>query len=382
MLAIVLLFLAVVTLLIVPLWAIALGALERQRIRILKFDTMPSGHVRLGREQRPHWLSIRLAEPATWRESAALFVDIVLGFLSLALLFVEFAALAIPVAIVVTASNGPQNINLFADVYVTVGPGNMWPAVAAAAVLLVMFAYLNTVIGGGHASLLRVLCGPRQEELERNVERLTHSRAALVAGFEAERRRVERDLHDGVQQELVTLGARLAMLNLDLDDLEISGADTALVRASLTAAQNQTERAMATLRDTVRGIHPAVLTDHGLADALSELATRVPVRLSLDVNLPERMPSTHETAAYYVVTEAITNSAKHTTATYVAVEAHVEGGSLHMDVTDNGHGGADMDSGTGLLGLRERAETLNGTLGVTSPVGGPTTLRLRLPLTD
>lgn len=379
-LGVVLLAVTVLTLLLLPLWGIALGALERRRTRLLGFDRLPTGHVRIGREQRPHWLSIRLAEPATWRETAGLLADVVLGMLSLAVLFVEFAALAVPVAIVIAAVQGPRELNLFGDVYITVTPGNWWPAVPIALALAALFAYLNAVIAAGHGYLLRLLCGPRQEELERNVERLSRSRAALVEGFEAERRRIERDLHDGVQQELVTLAARLGMVSLDLD--RVTGDDAEAARSSLAAAQDQAEHAMATLRNTVRGIHPAVLTDHGLAAALGELAERSPVELRLDLALDRRLPPAVETAAYYVVTEALSNTAKHTTATFVAVQAHDEGQCIVMTVTDNGHGGAQASGGTGLQGLTERAETLGGSFGIDSPVGGPTTLRLQLPFTE
>lgn len=378
----VLLAVTVVTLLLLPLWGIALGALERRRTRLLGFDKLPTGHVRLGRDQRAQWLSIRLVETATWRETAALLVDIVLGMLSLAVLFVEFAALAVPVAIVIAAIKGPRELNLFGDVYVTVTPGNWWPAVPVAAVLLALFCYINAVIASGHAYLLRLLCGPRQEELERNVERLSRSRAALVAGFETERRRIERDLHDGVQQELVTLAARLGMVSLDLDQLTEKGAETDAARAALAAAQDQAEHAMATLRNTVRGIHPAVLTDHGLAAALDELAERAPVELRLDVDVDDRILTGIETAAYYVVTEAITNAAKHTTATRLTVRARSGEHGFDMIIFDNGNGGADPDAGTGLRGLAERAETLGGTFMIDSPVGGPTTLRLHLPLPE
>ncbi|WP_167132871.1 sensor histidine kinase [Paramicrobacterium chengjingii] len=382
LLGVLLLAVTVLTLVLLPLWGIALGALERRRTRLLGFARLPTGHVRLGRDQRPHWLSIRLVETATWRETAALLVDIVLGMLSLAVLFVEFAALALPVAIVIAAIQGPRELNLFGNVYVTVTPGNWWPAVPVAAVLLALFCYINALIASGHAYLLRLLCGPRQEELERNVERLSRSRAALVAGFEAERRRIERDLHDGVQQELVTLATRLGMVSLDLDQLAEKGAETDAARAALATAQDQAEHAMATLRNTVRGIHPAVLTDHGLTAALDELAERAPVELRLDVDVDDRMLTGVETAAYYVVTEAITNAAKHTTATRLTVRARSGEHGFDMMILDNGNGGADPDAGTGLRGLAERAETLGGTFMIDSPVGGPTILRLHLPLPE
>ncbi|KJL26876.1 Sensor histidine kinase LiaS [Microbacterium azadirachtae] len=370
----------IVTLLLLPLWGIVIGALERRRTRLLGFPRQTSGHVPLSRDQRHIWLAVRVAEGATWRETAALLLDLVLGWIALAVLFVQGLCLVVFVFIGVSGSCGPAQINLFADVRIVVGPDNWWPVIPIALLAVCLFAYVNAVLAAGQASLLRVLCGPRQRELARNVERLVQSRAALVAAFEAERRRIERDLHDGVQQELVTLAARLGMVSLELDDLTAQGIDTALARDALDAAQGQAEHAMATLRNTVRGIHPAVLTDHGLRAALDELADRTPIPLSLDLSELDRLPAPLETAAYYLVTEAISNAAKHTAATRLTVRASIEDDALSVTVTDNGHGGADEKVGTGLRGLRERAETLGGQFSVVSPAGGPTTLHMVLPI--
>lgn len=369
----------IVTLLLLPLWGIVIGALERRRARLLGFPRQTSGHVPLSRDQRHIWLAVRVAEGATWRETAALLLDLVLGWIALAVLFVQGLCLVVFVFIGVSGSRGPAQINLFADVRI-VGPDNWWPVIPIALLAVCLFAYVNAVLAAGQASLLRVLCGPRQRELARNVERLVQSRAALVAAFEAERRRIERDLHDGVQQELVTLAARLGMVSLELDGLTAQGADTALARDALDAAQGQAEHAMATLRNTVRGIHPAVLTDHGLRPALDELADRTPVPLSLHVAAFGRLPAPVETAAYYLVTEAISNAAKHTDASRLTVRAGIEDDALVVVVTDNGGGGADENAGTGLRGLRERAETLGGRFTIISPPGGPTTLHMTLPI--
>ncbi|GAA1995891.1 sensor histidine kinase [Microbacterium ulmi] len=376
----VLLPVTIVTLLLLPLWGIVIGALERRRTRLLGFPHQPSGHVPLAREQRHIWLAVRMNERATWRETAALLLDLVLGWIALAVVFVQGLCLVVFVFVGVSGSRGPTRINLFSDVWIIVGPDDWWPVIPIALLAVCSFAYVNAVLAAGQASLLRVLCGPRRRELARNVERLVQSRAALVAAFEAERRRIERDLHDGVQQELVTLAARLGMVSLELDDLTTHGADTAAARVALDAAQGQAEHAMATLRNTVRGIHPAVLTDQGLRAALDELADRTPVPLSLDVAEFGRLPASVETAAYYLVTEAMSNTAKHSAATRLTVRAALEGDALSVSVTDDGHGRADEDAGTGLRGLRERAETLGGRFTLVSPAGGPTTLHMTLPI--
>ena len=376
----VLLPVGILTLLLLPLWGIMIGALERRRTRLLGFPHQASGHVRVGAEQRHNWLGIRMTEAATWRETGALLLDLVFGWAAIvALSFQGFALIAL-VAIGVTGAERQADIGLFADVRIIVGPENWWPVIPIGLAMLCLFAYINGLLAAGQASLLRLLCGTRQRELARNVERLIQSRAALIESFEAERRRIERDLHDGVQQELVTLAARLGMVSLELDDLTMQGADTAMARAALDSAQGQAEHAMATLRNTVRGIHPAVLTDHGLRAALNELADRTPVPLSLDVAEFGRLPAPAETAAYYLVTEAVSNAAKHTTATRLTVRAGIEDDALAVSVTDNGHGGADENGGTGLRGLRERAEALGGQFSILSPDGGPTTLHLALPV--
>lgn len=376
----VLLPVGILTLLLLPLWGIAIGALERRRTSILGFPRQASGHVRVTAEQRFNWLSIRVAEAATWRETAALLLDLVFGWVAIVVLFFQSFSFAALAAIGVTGANGQADVRLFADSRVVVGPDNWWPVIPIGLVLLCLFAYVNALLAAGQASLLRVLSGPRQRELARNVERLIQSRVALVEAFEAERRRIERDLHDGVQQELVTLAARLGLVSLELEDLAAQSADTGSARGALDAAQSQAEHAMATLRDTVRGIHPAVLTDHGLRAALDELADRTPVLLSLDTGEFGRLPVSVETAAYYLVTEAISNASKHTAATQLIVRTGVEDGALTVTVTDNGHGGADENAGTGLRGLRERAETLGGRFSIVSPVGGPTTLHMTLPM--
>jgi len=372
--------LVIITLLLLPLWGIVIGAFERRRTRILGFPAQESGHVPLSRAQRHIWLAVRINEGATWRETAALLLDLVVGGIVLAVLFFEGLGIVLLVYVAVSGARGPTRLNLFGDVWIVVTPHTWWTVIPIGLIALGVFSYVNAVLAAGQATLLRALCGPRHRELARNVERLMQSRVTLVEAFETERRRIERDLHDGVQQELVTLAARLGMVSLELDDLDAGGADTGPARGALDAAQSQAEHAMATLRDTVRGIHPAVLTDHGLRAALEELADRSSVALRLELADLGRLPGSVETAAYYLVTEAISNATKHTTATRVTVRATVDQEMLVVVVTDDGHGGADAGAGTGLRGLRERAETLGGRFTVVSPIGGPTTLHLTVPL--
>ncbi|MEN2741065.1 histidine kinase [Microbacterium sp. X-17] len=377
---IVLLPVTVVTFLLLPLWGLLIGAIERRRTTLLGFPRQRSGHVPLTREQRHIWLSVRMNEGATWRETAALVLDLVVGWVVVTVLFTQGLCLVVFAFIGVSGARGPAWINLAADVRILVGPDTWWAVIPIALIAVCLFAYVNALLAAGQVSLLRMLCGPRQRELSRNVERLIQSRAVLVEAFETERRRIERDLHDGVQQELVILAARLGIVRLELDELGARGTEIGPIRDALDTAQGQAEHAMATLRNTVRGIHPGVLNDHGLSAALGELADRAPIPITFDLDDFGRLPTAVETAGYYLVTEAISNAAKHTAATRLTVRARLEDDALAVTVTDDGNGGADERVGTGLRGLRERAETLGGEFVLVSPDGGPTTLHMTLPI--
>ncbi|MDG6107027.1 AAA family ATPase [Dactylosporangium aurantiacum] len=203
---------------------------------------------------------------------------------------------------------------------------------------------------------------------------LTASRARIVAAADQTRRRIERDLHDGAQQQLVSLA------------LQIRAAQAALppelhtVAAQLDRAVAGATNAVDELRETSRGIHPAILTDAGLGPALRVLARRSPIPVYLDVRLDGRLPEHVEVSAYYIIAEALTNAAKHAQASGVTVTVETSGGVVCLLVRDDGVGGADFARGTGLVGLKDRAEALGGRVTLDSPHGGGTTLRAELPL--
>ncbi|MBP2414804.1 signal transduction histidine kinase [Arthrobacter stackebrandtii] len=374
----VLLPVVVATFVFIPFWGLGLGALERRRVQLLGFAQVPSAHAPVAREQRYIWLNIRMSEAATWRAAGNLVTTLLLGWLALALLAVEIAALAVMVTMVVAASRGPSAVTLFGDVQIPLAPSQVWIVCLAGVLLLAALPYINMLFAAGQASLARFLLAPRNVELQRNLERLTLSRVSLVAAFEQERKRIERDLHDGVQQELVALSVALGLAGMDLELVERAGAPVAEARASVATAHDQAEHALRSLRTTVRGIHPAVLSDHGLEAALAELCGRAGLPVTLEATVG-RMDAATEACAYFTASEAIANALKHSNATNVSVRARHDGGALLLSVADNGHGGADTSRGTGLRGLSERAETLGGSLTLCSPVGGPTTLELSLP---
>jgi len=222
-----------------------------------------------------------------------------------------------------------------------------------------------------------LLGGSPTAELRQRVQSLTVSRDASVDIAEAERRRIERDLHDGVQAQLVTLAMDLGMARQKLaagDD-----ADPAVL-ALVERAHDDSKRAVADLRNLVRGIHPAVLTDRGLDAAVSAIAARSPIPVEVNIAVPSRPPATIESAAYFVIAEALTNAAKHSEASLVRIDARVTGGRLRIEVSDDGKGGADLHHGGGLAGLTSRLAAVEGSLRVASPVGGPTTVLAELPL--
>jgi signal transduction histidine kinase len=219
----------------------------------------------------------------------------------------------------------------------------------------------------------RALLGPsRADELEHRVEHLTQTRAGVVDAADAERRRLERDLHDGTQQRLVSLAINLGMARAQAGTAQEA-------KLAIAEAHEEAKAALAELRDLIRGLHPAVLEDRGLDAALSGVAARMPIPVRLTVDLPRRPAPVVEAVAYFVVSEGLANIAKHAQATEAAVFVQRAGDRLHVIVTDDGVGGADAARGTGLSGLARRAASVDGTFEIDSPPGGPTLLTVDLP---
>jgi signal transduction histidine kinase len=257
----------------------------------------------------------------------------------------------------------PRRIAVPLDVYLTM----------AGIVLLAAALWLTAAVTALDAKAARPLLGPsRAEELEHRVEHLTQTRTGVVDAADAERRRLERDLHDGTQQRLVALAMRLGMARA-----EASGAEQA--HRVIAEAHEDAKAALAELRDLIRGLHPAVLEDRGLDAALSGVAARLPIPVRLTVDLPRRPPPTIEAVAYFVVSEGLTNITKHAQATQAEVFVQRAGDRLHVIISDDGVGGADPARGTGLTGLARRAASVDGTFEIASPAGGPTLITVDLP---
>jgi signal transduction histidine kinase len=213
-----------------------------------------------------------------------------------------------------------------------------------------------------------------QADLRSRLEELKESRLRVIEAADAERRRLERNLHDGAQQGLATLAVELAML----DELLESHPEA---RELLEKAQDDLADSLEELRELARGIHPAVLTDHGLAVALDALAERTAVPIRLEVELEERLPEPIEVAGYYVIAECLANVAKYAHASGASVAVSRSDDEVVIEVADDGVGGASRERGSGLRGLADRVEALGGTIGVSSPVGHGTRVRAEIPCT-
>ncbi|MFE2627356.1 sensor histidine kinase [Streptomyces sp. NPDC059374] len=225
-----------------------------------------------------------------------------------------------------------------------------------------------------HALYTRSMLAPSEAELMASrIQHLATTRSDAVDTQMAEIRRIERDLHDGAQARLVAMG-------MTLDAAEhLLETNPEAVRALLIEARESSSKALEELRDLVRGIHPPVLADRGLADAVRALAMICPVRTEVHVDLPGRPEMPVESAAYFAISEILTNVAKHSGADRAWIDIRYDRGMLRITVTDDGQGGADVARGTGLRGIERRLATFDGVLAVNSPVNGPTMVTMELP---
>jgi signal transduction histidine kinase len=261
------------------------------------------------------------------------------------------------------ASNMPRILGLQVDI---------WLTVAGVAGLLAA-PWLTAGVQALDVRAATALLGPsRTSELEHRVEQLAKTRAGVVDAADAERRRLERDLHDGTQQRLVSLAINLGMARAKVNTDEEA-------RQAIADAHEEAKSALAELRDLIRGLHPAVLEDRGLDAALSGVTARMPIPVRLTVDLPRRPAPVIEAVAYFVVSEGLANIVKHAQASQAEVVVSRAGDRLHIIVSDDGAGGADPSRGTGLTGLAKRAASVDGTFEIVSPPGGPTLLTVDLP---
>lgn len=352
---------------LLALTGVPVGALERWRLQLVHPARVPTPHRTPDEPGPAAWARLRFTEPATWRELGyALLLAVVLWPLDAVVLAV---ALGIPGAMIGAL---PQFVlmgggNRVAKLWLIDTYGQAFLCTAGGLALILVLRWPLVRYARARAALTRLLLAPRQAEGQ--LAEVTKSRARLVAAFEAERRRIERDLHDGAQQRLVALSMRLGLARLDAPP-ELA--------ARLTEAHAEADQVLVELRELIHGIHPQVLADYGLGDAIADAADRSAVPVEVDVELP-RFAEPVESAAYFAVREAIANVGRHSGAGRAWIQGRYEEGRLRIEVRDDGCGGADPGSGSGLTGLADRLAVLDGTLTVESPPGGPTVLTMEIP---
>jgi signal transduction histidine kinase len=357
-------------LLCTALAGIPVAAVERLRLRLVDPEPAPDPHEPPGDPGLRVWLSTRLREGATWRElgHALLFAGLLWPVDALVLGVALFCPLSVVATPVFLAAFGEAKV-------LKVWLVTTWPAAFGFAVLglvlLALGAYLLGVAAGARAGLTRLLIAPREADLGARVVELARSRVRLVDAFEAERRRIERDLHDGAQQRLVALTMTLGLARLD--------APPGPLADQLAKAHQEAGTALAELRELIHGIHPKVLADYGLEAAVADAADRSAVPVDVDLELPGRLSQAVEAAAYFVVCEALANVGRHSGASRAEVSGGHRDGRLFLGIRDDGCGGARAGAGSGLTGLADRVSVLDGRLSLTSPPGGPTLLRVEIP---
>jgi signal transduction histidine kinase len=352
---------------------IPLAAVERRRLRLVDQDTpVGSPHRRPGRTGLLAWLATRYQEQATWRELAyAVLLGTLLWPLDLVavVLFVSVPGALLCAPLLLAMADHGDQVKILKSWTVST-PAGAWALLPAGAVMLAAALYGLTAVAGARGALTRALLSPREDELSERLVDLSRSRARLVDAFEVERRRIERDLHDGAQQRLVALTVTLGLAR-------IAGGDEAA--ALIAQAHGDSKLALDELRQLIRGIHPKILTDRGLPAAVTELMGRSLVPVDVDIELSVRLPDEVEAAAYFVACEALSNITKHSRAENAAVRGRLDGDLLVLEIRDDGVGGAEISRGTGLVGLADRVSVVDGRLSLSSPQGGPTLLRVEIP---
>jgi signal transduction histidine kinase len=315
------------------------------------------GSARLRYRRRMEWL---LGDPGTWKDLFWVAVNAVVGTV----------VLLAPIALVVYGALVALDVSLH-----PVGQANLsGPERVAGALLLAAGAAAVPWMLRAYGGLARLVLAPSEHSvLEQRVEYLALTRQESLDTGAAELRRIERDLHDGAQARLVAMGLTLDAAGRLIDT------DPVAARSLLIEARDASAKALAELRDLVRGVHPPVLADRGLADAVRALALDAPVRARVIGSLDGRPPAPVESAAYFAVSELLANVAKHAAAQSADIDLRHSLGALRISVRDDGDGGANPGRGTGLRGVERRIAAFDGVLAINSPTGGPTVITMEIP---
>ncbi|ONI78616.1 hypothetical protein ALI144C_27755 [Actinosynnema sp. ALI-1.44] len=317
-----------------------------------------------------------LTDSATWRDVAWLFVQGTVGS-ALAIINVALPLGALGYATLATwwwALPDDAEVNFVGFLTVSSTASALLVGIPLSLVYGAIWYVLSPRIMRAQAKVSASLLAPTEAaRLANRVQELTVSRADTVDTQAAELRRIERDLHDGAQARLVALGMSLGMAE------ETVARDPAAAQELLAEARIASSQALAELRDLVRGIHPPVLADRGLEGAIQALVLANPLQTDVDIDIPGRLSAPVESAAYFAVAETLTNVVKHASASKAWIRLSYEDGKLVMLVGDDGRGGANASDGTGLRGIERRLSAFDGTLVVSSPLGGPTVVVMSVP---
>ncbi|CAM3947051.1 sensor histidine kinase [Kibdelosporangium persicum] len=317
-----------------------------------------------------------LTDVATWRDLAWVFTQVVVGS---ALAITNFALLVGGIAHITLATwwwalPDDADVNLIGLLSVSSTASAIFIGIPVGVLYVAVWYFGSSHLMRAQARLTAALLAPTEAaRLANRVQQLTESRADTVDTQAAELRRIERDLHDGAQARLVALGMSLGMAE------ETVARDPAAARELLAEARAASSQALAELRDLVRGIHPPVLADRGLEGAIQALVLANPLQTDVDIDIPGRLSAPVESAAYFAVAETLTNVAKHAGAGKAWIRLTYDEGKLTILVGDDGRGGADPGGGTGLRGIERRLSAFDGTLVVSSPIGGPTVVVMSVP---
>ncbi len=357
-----------------------IGIVERARARALLGIEVPPPLPAESRHEQGNWRRIKamLLDAPGWKGLGYGVIMLPLGIMNFTIVVTLWSIALAGTSYPLWGWATPQNNWYGHPVHGWIKTGWISGAFVVGVLVLIAVPHVVRGLAAVDRGLIKgLLGGSPAAELRQRVESLTVSRDASVDIAESERRRIERDLHDGVQAQLVTLAMDLGMARQKL----AAGHDAdPAVLALVERAHDDSKRAVSELRNLVRGIHPAVLTDRGLDAAVSALAARSPIPVEVNISLATRPPATLESAAYFVIAEALTNAAKHSGASLIRVDARVVDGRLRVEVSDDGCGGADAEHGGGLAGLAGRLAAVEGRLRVASPIGGPTAVLAELPL--
>jgi signal transduction histidine kinase len=350
------------------------GRLERSRFAALHDEVLPPSVQPLPRGSVWARFKARLASKARWKQVAYSLLLLPVGAVAFVTTMVSWSGSLALFLLPAYVSALPQDTAQFWLFGVSQGPAAIGTSLVGLVGLVAIAPWVTVLAGRVDVLLGRWLLAPSPDaELAAKAERAETGRAAAVGAAEAERRRIERDLHDGAQQRLVALAMDLGAARERLDT------DPAGGKELVAEAHEEAKAALREIRDLVRGIHPVILEDRGLDAALSAVVARSPIPVELTIELPTRPPAAVESAAYFVVSEALANVARHSQASKAHVGIVRSGDRLIVEVRDNGIGGADPTTGTGLTGLADRVVGMGGTMDLLSPAGGPTTMLVELP---